>query len=203
MEILIPESVENLTLPSPELITFYKNLENRTLWLDCEVDDYALEYGRYILDFNREDKGIDISERKPIKIMFMSPGGDLSINNALIDIIKISKTPIYGYNMGFADSAACFIFMSCHKRFAMPNATFLLHKGSTSNMSGTYDQVASAMDEYERQITELAQFILNNSSIDTDTLANNLGGEWYVTAKQACEEYGFVDELVTDIDIIL
>ena len=83
MEIYIPESIEDLQLPAPELITFYKNLEHRTLWLDSEVDDFYLEYGRYIIEFNREDKGIPVEERQPIKLMIMSPGGLLYINNAL------------------------------------------------------------------------------------------------------------------------
>lgn len=203
MEIYIPDSVENLQLPDPELVTFYRNLENRVIWLDSEVDEYSLEYGRLIIDWNREDKGKPVEDRKPIKLMVMSPGGALDINNALIDIIKLSKTPVYSYNIGTADSAACFIFMACHKRFALPKSTFLLHKGSTSNMSGTYDQVASAMDEYERLIGELASFILKHSKITPEVLAQNLGGEWYVTAKQAHEDYGFVDEIVTDIDDLL
>lgn len=203
MEILIPESVENLQLPAPELITYYKNLENRIIWLDSEVDDIYLEYGRYIIEFNREDKGIPVEERKPIKLMIMSPGGSLAINNAMIDLIKLSKTPVYGYNIGTADSAACFIFMSCHKRFAMPKSTFLLHKGSTSNMAGTYDQVAAEMEEYERLIGELAKFIINHSSIDVDTLAENLGGEWYITAEEAHMDYGFVDAIIEDIDELL
>ena len=40
--IAIPAEVANLQLPSPELVTFYRNLENRMLWLDSEVDDYWL-----------------------------------------------------------------------------------------------------------------------------------------------------------------
>jgi hypothetical protein len=27
-------SAENLSLPDPSLVTFYKNLDNRTLWID-------------------------------------------------------------------------------------------------------------------------------------------------------------------------
>lgn len=203
MEIFIPEEIENLQLPDPSLITFYKNLENRVIWLDSEVDDYYLEYKRYIIEFNREDIGIPVEERKPIKLMFMSPGGSLSINNALIDLIKMSKTPVYGYNMGEASSAGCFIFMACHKRFAMPKSTFLIHKGSTENMGGTYDQVAAEMDEYERLINELAEFILEHSEIDRQILIENIGGEWYVTAKQAFEKYGFVDAIIESIDELL
>ena len=203
MDILIPEKVENLQLPAPELITFYKNLENRVLWVDDEIDECSLEYGRYILGFNRDDRDIPVYERKPIKLMIMSPGGSLSVNNALVDIIKMSKTPVYAYNMGEAASAACFIFMACHKRYAMPKSTFLLHKGSTTNMGGTYDQVAAEMDEYERLIEELSMFILKHSKISAEELLKNLGGEWYVTAEKAYQEYGFVDGIVENIDELL
>ena len=47
LDIAIPQSVENLQLPDASLITYYKNLEKRILWLDSEVDDYFLEYGKY------------------------------------------------------------------------------------------------------------------------------------------------------------
>ena len=125
------------------------------------------------------------------------------MNNALVDIIKMSKTPVYAYNMGEAASAACFIFMACHKRYAMPKSTFLLHKGSTTNMGGTYDQVAAEMDEYERLIEELSMFILKHSKISAEELLKNLGGEWYVTAEKAYQEYGFVDGIVENIDELL
>ena len=44
IRIAIPQEVENLQLQSPELITYYSNLENRVLWLDSDVNDYWLEF---------------------------------------------------------------------------------------------------------------------------------------------------------------
>ena len=126
IEINIPNKLENLNLPAPELITFYKNLENRTLWLDTDVNDCYLEFSRYILQWNQEDINISIEQRKPIRLLFYSHGGDLDVNFSLIDTIKLSKTPIYGYNIGLAESAACFIYMSCHKRYTLPNASLLM-----------------------------------------------------------------------------
>ena len=95
LSISIPSSVENLQLPSPELVTYYKNLENRVLWLDSDVDDTWLEFIRNILNWNAEDKGKSIEERKPIRLMLFSYGGDLDMNNAFIDVIRSSKTPIW------------------------------------------------------------------------------------------------------------
>lgn len=81
IQISIPKDVENLQLPSPELLTYYQNLSHRVLWLDSEVDDYWLEFSRKIIEWNREDKGIDTKDRKPIMLMFFSYGGSLDVNN--------------------------------------------------------------------------------------------------------------------------
>ena len=201
MEITIPMGLENMELPDPSLLTFYRNVEERTLWLDSDIDESTVEYGRFILQWNREDKGKPTEERKPIKIMFFSNGGDLDVNNSLIDIIKMSKTPVYGYNMGKACSAGCFIFMACHKRYAMPHSTFLLHKGSAS-FEGTFDEVASHMTEYQRSVDELCSYIMDNSKITKEKLDENIWSEWFVTAKEAVE-LGIADEIVKDIEDVI
>jgi ATP-dependent Clp protease protease subunit len=201
ISILIPEDISNLQLLSPELLTFYKNFEERVLWLDSEVTDYFLEFGRYIIQWNREDKGIPVEDRKPIKLMFFSQGGLLSVNNTMIDLIKLSKTPIYGYNIGEASSAGCFMFMACHKRYALKQAVFLLHKGS-GGFAGSYEEVVAQVLEYQRQIEELTQFIREHSNIPEEVLEENLSTEWFVTASEAVD-FGFVDAIITDIDEIL
>ena len=201
LSIEIPRNIENMQLPSPELITFYRNYNERVLWLDYEVNDYFLEFGKYILQWNRDDKEIPVGERKPIKLLFLSPGGDLDINWAMIDIIMSSKTPVYGYSMGATSSAAAYIFMACRKRFAMPNSVFLLHKGS-GQFGGTYEEVVLSVIEYQRKIETLANFIMEHSAITKETLDENLSGEWYVPAQEAVE-LGFVEEIIKDIDEVL
>ena len=200
LDIAIPESVENLQLPNASLITYYKNLENRILWLDSEVDDYFLEYGKYILQWNQEDVGIPISERKAIRLLFFSPGGSLDINNAMIDIIKASKTKVIGINMGIAQSAGAFIYLACHERLTMPKAGFLLHRGS-GNFGGSYDEIICQVMEYQRQMGELEQYVLNNTNIDEETFAENFGTEWFISAKESLE-YGISHRIITDIDEI-
>lgn len=200
LDIAIPKSVENLQLPDAALITYYKNLENRILWLDSEVDDYFLEYGKYILQWNQEDAGKPVEERKPIRLLFFSPGGSLDINNAMIDIIKQSKTKVIGINMGIAQSAGAFIYLACHERLTMPKAGFLLHRGS-GNFGGTYDEIICQVMEYQRQMEELEKYVLANTNIDEETFADNFGTEWYIAAKDAVE-YGIAHRVITDIDEI-
>ena len=38
LNIAIPQNLENLQLPSPELLTFYKNYKDRILWIDDEIN---------------------------------------------------------------------------------------------------------------------------------------------------------------------
>lgn len=203
MHIAIPQNLENMQLPSPELLTYYKNLENRVIWLDTEVDNMWLEYERHIIEWNREDKGIPVDERKPIKLMFFSYGGQIDINYSFIDLIQNSKTPIWGINMGQACSAACFIFIACHKRFAMPRSSFLIHQGGVDGgFSGTYEQVVAAIMEYQRQMDELGKYLLEYTKITQEMLDERFASEWYLTAQDAVE-LGVADKIVDDIDEIM
>lgn len=201
LQIAIPKDVENLQLPDPTLITYYKNLENRVLWLDSDVDEYWLEFARKIIEWNREDKGILCEKRKPIMLMFFTRGGDLDVNNAIVDLIKSSKTPVWGVNIGQADSAGCNIFISCHVRLALPNSTFLIHHGS-GEFGGTYEQVLAALMEYQRKIADMEQFLLDNTKIPKNILEENISTEWFLSAQEALK-YGVCDKIIDSIDEIL
>lgn len=204
IQVTIPQNAENMQLPSPELLTFYQNYQDRVLWLDADVDEYCIELAKLITRINKEDEGIiNPEDRKPIKLLIFSNGGSLDINNFVIDVIKLSKTHVYGFNMGICASAGCFIYLSCHKRFAMPNSKFLIHRGSAENISGTYDQILSYVMEYQRQMEDLANYILENTSIDEETLNENLGTEWYISAKDAHEKYGMVEGIVKSLDEVI
>ena len=200
--ITMPANAESIKLPDPELLVYYRNLENRVLWLDTAVDDSWLHYMRQILEWNREDKGKPVGERKPIKLCVYSYGGDLDVNNAFIDVIRKSKTPVWGINMGQANSAGCFIYLACHRRLAMPGATFLIHQGSGDNFSGTFLQMVAYMDEYQRKIANLVEYLRDTTSIPEDVLMENITSEWFLNAEEALE-LGVCDEIVSDLDEII
>lgn len=103
LDIAIPQNAENLQLPDPSLLQFYKNYENRIIWIDDEITTMTLEYAKMIMQWNFEDKqkNIPINERTKIKVVFFSPGGDLEVNNCLVDTISLSQTPVVGVNGGF------------------------------------------------------------------------------------------------------
>lgn len=197
----LPEAIANLQLAEPGLVTYYRNIEQRKIWLDSELDVNWIEYGRNILEWNRKDKNIPIEERIPIKLYFFSPGGDLDINNFFIDIIKMSKTPIIGINMGIAYSGGAFTFLACHKRLVMPNASFLLHKGSASGFSGTAQQIEEITAQYKKQIEALKSYLIQ-CGLDKKLVNKKMNSEWFIDAKESVE-LGIAHSIVEDIDEII
>lgn len=202
--LLFPDNGDpNLQLADPSLVRFYRNLENRIYWIDKEIGDDLLDLIEYILMWNREDKDIPTEERKPIKLIINSPGGSLDISKSVIEIISISKTPIYTFALGTCASGASMIFLSGAKRYALPNTTFIFHKGGVSGMGGDFQQVQSFMKDYEQQINELIEYYKKKTSYPPELIEDKLNkGDWYVKANEALEN-GVINEVITDIDILL
>lgn len=203
LTITIPESIENLQLPNPELLTFFSDLTKRRFWVNGEINDYSLELIKKIIAWNEEDnkEQLSIENRKPIKLFFFSPGGDLDVNNALIDIIKLSKTPIWGINIGQCASAAAFIYLSCHRRFMLEQGYFLFHQGSGS-FSGTFQEVCAQIEDYQKQVQNLMDFMEKYTKYSKQEIEEKIIGEWYVRKEEALEK-GVCDELISDISTIL
>lgn len=163
----------------------------------------TLEYAKMIMQWNFEDKQKNIPKesRTPIKVIFFSPGGDLEVNNCLVDTIQLSETPVVGINVGMAASSGCFIYLACHKRYTFPTAEFLIHKGA-GQFAGNYDEVVAAILNYQRQIEELGNFVLSRTKIPNDVFEEHFSTDWYLSAKEAIE-LGVADGYITSLDEII
>ena len=89
IEELPPEG--NLQLPTPELVTKYKFLKDRRLFITQDIDDSIMEFTKNLIMWNMEDEqnNIPIEERKPVYIYILSYGGQLDQIMTLIDVINI------------------------------------------------------------------------------------------------------------------
>lgn len=143
MLVEIPESLENLQLPDPGLLNFYKLQKNRSFYIIGEIDESLLEYVKFIQLINLEDMGDPVEKREPIKVFIFSNGGADSPTWAFVDAIALSKTPVYTYNIGLAMSNGLSILVAGHKRFSLPHATAMYHSGS-AGFSGTKEQIDAA-----------------------------------------------------------
>lgn len=193
----LPEDISNLQLPEPSLVNFYRDLENRTYWINDEIDNYSLDLVQYIIRWNIEDKDIPKEERHPIYLLFYSPGGDLGIHSTISDIIMLSETPIIGIAIGEVASAAAYIFLMCHKRYALPSAVFLFHKGSIA-AKGNADDILGLIEDYQQQLQLLADKISKHTTYTMEDIESHLMSDWYIRSDEA-KKNGVIDGIVTDI----
>jgi len=205
MEILLPDilsGAESEKYLTPELYTYWKARENRTFYIDYELDEMynVIELSKIIVQMNMEEKDIPKEELKPIYLWIYSYGGDLEQANSLIDIISASRIPIITIAMGVAMSAGFMIFLSGHKRYAFKHSNLMVHEGSAA-FSGTAEQIEMAQKNYKRQIEEMKAYILERTNIDEKTFNKNKSKDWYLTSDELIK-YHVVTKLVDSLDEI-
>jgi ATP-dependent protease ClpP protease subunit len=197
----LPKNLENMALPDPGLLNFYQEMEDRIIWLDRTVDEDTVEIGKKILRWNMEDRTKKPKKVKPIILLIFSYGGDLDVCNSLIDIIEGSTTPIYGVNMGIAASAACFIYLACHKRFMLPRASFLIHRGS-GGYQGTYEQVLAQIVDYQNSIELIVNLVKERTTYSEQEIEEKISTEWYIRQEEALK-YGVAHQVVKNLNEVL
>lgn len=198
----IPEELLDTTLPNPYNLKYYRDLNNRTIWINSEVDgDLTQEIVHYIMHWNRQDKDIPEIDRKPIKLLFDSPGGDLDAQAAICSVIELSKTPVIGIAIGLVASAASLIYLSCHLRLALKSSYFILHKGSAA-LSGDFENIMNSIDDYKKEVEKMVNFIIEHSNYTKEEVTEHITKDWYIRSKTALEK-GLVDEIITDINALL
>lgn len=180
---------------------YLKDLQQRKLFLNDDITSLTIEsVVKHIMQFNKEDKGIDTDERQPILLYVSSNGGCVDAGFELIDVIQSSKTPVYTTNLGFQYSMGFLIGLAGHKRFATKNAKFLMHDGSNF----IYNSGAKAQDqmEFQRKVeARIKEYILSRSKLTSEEYDGKLRVEWYLFADEA-KEKGFVDYIVgVDCDV--
>lgn len=195
------QTAENFQLPDPDLLTYYKNLEQRIIYIEGELDELTSDYQKQILIWNQEDKDIPMSERKPIKVMINSPGGILADAISLAHTIVLSKTPVYTYNIAEACSGAFLLLIAGHRRFAMKYSVALYHSGS-GNIGGTYDETVQASKWYKKIVSNMEDFVIENTIITKQSLSRHRKSDWYMDSDEQIAN-GVADEIVTDISQII
>lgn len=190
-------------LPDPETYTYWKDRKNRTFYIDYEIDDtYALmELAKVIIQMNVEEKDTEIQNLEPIRLFIHSYGGDLEQANFFCDLIQASRIPIITIAMGAAMSAGFLIFLSGKKRYAFSHTQMLIHEGSAS-FQGTAGQVEDTQKSYKKQIEDMKKYILEKTEIDEKTFNKNRNKDWYLSADELVK-YKIVDEIITDLNVIL
>ena len=183
-----------LKYPDPGLLMMYKNLGNREIWLDDEINwDTCAFLVQYIQYLNRAEDDFTT----PITIHIMSPGGELPVMFTIYDTIKNSRIPVVTINEGACHSAAFIVFLAGQKREMRPHAMFIAHEGSGA-MGGSYRENKSAMLNYDKDVAEMRHIIAAETGISEEDITRKFeeAQDWYIRYDEA-KELGILRERPT------
>ena len=181
------------------------NLADRRIVFNKEVDSSLIEdVVLHIIKWNQEDKGKAPESRKPIYIYLNTNGGDVVAGLNQINVLKASKTPVYGIVMACAASMGAYLAMAFHKTYAFPDSVLLLHDGSTGAQSSSR-KMKDITNFYDKLDNRVKKFVLDNTKITEEFYEEIADREYYMFADEA-KELGIVDYIIgedVDLDEIL
>ena len=196
----LPIEFEDNDHLSPEEVTYWQLREQRTYWIDYEIDDkYSLmEQAKEIVRINNEEKNNPAPA--PITLYIHSYGGDLRQALFFCDLIEASHVPIITVATGAAMSAGFLIFISGKRRYAFKHTKLLVHQGS-GTISGNYEEMDAAQKAYKKEIVGMKDFILSHTNIYEKTFDKHKKGDWYLTGEELIT-YGVADVIVENFSDI-
>ena len=189
------------TLPPPELVEFYRGLNNREIVWNDVISDCTISIPLYIIKWNREDRDIPVEERKPIKIWINSDGGDTNVTLFLANVIALSKTPIITIGMGRSYSSGGLLLMAGHKRLIFDSTSVLIHDGSSGAIGDT-GKVIDNLEFTKEMEVRVRDFILKHTQTPAELLDKNYRRDWFLFSEDVIK-YGIADKIITDIDEVI
>ena len=205
LDIFFNDEVKDLTklnLPDPETLDYYERIKNREIFWNFDIDDSLVDFSLMIIKWNKQDKGKPSNERVPIKILINSDGGELSAVLNFINVMQLSKTPVYTIGLGKTYSSAGLILLAGTKghRYVFQDTTALVHSGSTGAVGNT-DKVLDNFEFTQRQEKRVKEFIVVNTHITEKLYIKNYRKDWWLMSDEIIS-LGLADKIITDLDEI-
>ena len=197
------EEMANVKLPDPTLLDYYNRISNREIWINTDIDEAVVEWTQQIIQWNREDKGIEPSERKIIKVFINSNGGCLNSIMHLITILQMSTTPVMTIGLGKCYSSGGLLLMSGNKgmRYIFDTTSVLIHDGGTGSASDTGKFIDYA--EYVKMTEQRTkEYVLRNTKITEEEYDKNYRRDWWILGDEAIR-LGVADKIIESLDEII
>jgi len=170
-------------------------LDSRNIIISQSIDSNLANsiYSRLVL-LEKDDP------QKPITVIINSQGGSADSGFGIYDMLKFVKPPIITLTAGLCASAAIIIFLAGEKgkRFALPNARFLLHQPSTSavgpasDLEITANQILKIRDQFN-------QIIADETGQDVKKITQDANRDFWLNAMEAVE-YRLVSKIISGRD---
>ena len=194
IENLIPMVVESSNRGERSYDIYSRLLKDRIIFLGSPVNDQvANSIIAQMLFLEHDDPTQDIH------LYIHSPGGVIYSGLAVYDTMQMIKADVATYAVGFTASMGAVILAggAAGKRFSLPNARILIHRGS-GGFSGNVPDIEVAARETLTLSNKCVSIIAQHSGQDFDKVKQDSDRDYYMSATEA-KEYGIIDEVLTSV----
>jgi ATP-dependent Clp protease, protease subunit len=166
-------------------------LHQRILVLDGVLDDdNGTLLATQLLTLAAEDPAADAA------LWINSPGGSVPSMLAIRDVMRLVPCDVSTLALGLACSAGQFLLSAGAKgkRFALPHARILMHRGS-AGIGGSAVDIEVQADDLRHTVDTVLGLIAEDTGQPVERIFNDsLHDHWYTAAE--ARDYGFIDEIV-------
>lgn len=188
---LIPTVLEKTANGERAYDIYSRLLRDRIIFLGDAVDEHSTNLLiAQLLFLEAEDP------KKDIHLYVNSPGGHISGMLAIIDTMNHIKPDVSTICVGMAASAGAWILAAGAKgkRFALPNATVMLHQplggaqGQASDIEITAKNILKTRDL-------MVKMLVKNTGKSAEQVRKDIDRDYWLDAEEA-KKYGIVDEIL-------
>lgn len=166
-------------------------LKDRIIFLGSDVNEASANIVvAQLLFLQSEDS------KKDIYFYINSPGGSVYDALAIYDTMQYVSNDIQTVGIGVQASAAAFLLSSGTKgkRFALPNATVMIHQPSSGTRGKVTDQEID-LQESLRIKKLLEEIMAKNTNQKPAKIHEDMERDKWLTAEEA-KKYGIVDDVI-------
>ena len=191
MSVLIPTVVENEGRYERAYDIYSRLLKDRIIFLGSDVNEASANVVvAQLLFLQAEDA------KKDIFFYINSPGGSVYDALAIYDTMHFITNDVQTVGIGVQASAAAFLLSSGTKgkRFALPNATVMIHQPSSGTRGKVTDQEIDLRESL--RIKKLLETIMaKNTGQKPEQIHLDMERDKWLTAKEA-KSYGIIDDII-------
>lgn len=195
---MLVDTGANYQLADPSLLQHYVDKKTRTVRVYGEIEvGFAREVIQSLAEWNEEDAGKPIEERKCIKFWIDNAGGLVSELLSVIKAIELSETPVKTICVCMAASAAADLLACGHPglRYAMPGTTIMMHAGSCK-YEGTQSQVEDTKKYFDTLGKRVTDHVYERTNLSPKIKKRLKDHDYYMDENEALE-LGIIDHIVT------
>ncbi len=188
---VIPMVVESTNRGERAYDIYSLLLKERIVFLGSGIDDHIANLIiAQLLFLEREDPERDI------QMYIHSPGGIITAGLAIYDTMQLIRPDVSTICIGMAASMGAILLLggAKEKRFALPNATVMLHQAS-GGFEGTAADIEIRAREILRLQNRIREIIQLHTGQPMARVTQDSDRDFFMTPEQALE-YGIVDHVI-------